>query len=94
MEQQVDLFGNVVEEKKSLKEIYGEKPFTVLNSSDGRWQARKNRWKNLGIQSEVGRDVKTFNTNMNGNPSTNTSVFDPVLTELIYRWFAPPMAVF
>ena len=102
MEQQIDLFGNeVVKEPQSLKERFGENPFTILDTKTGDWQNRKRRWINLGIQSEVGRTATAFNTKewvdkvrsegkMTGNllPS-NTSIFDPVLCELMYKWFCP-----
>lgn len=102
MEQQIDLFGQpIAKETQSLKERFGENPFTILDTKTGDWQNRKRRWINLGIQSEVGRTATAFNTKewvdkvrsegkMTGNllPS-NTSIFDPVLCELMYKWFCP-----
>ena len=100
-QQGLDLFGNPIETKGDLKKEFGANPFTILDTKDGLWQARKRKWINLGIQSEVGREVTAYNTKewvdnlrsqgkMNGNllPS-NTSIFDPVLCELMYRWFCP-----
>lgn len=97
----LDLFGNPIETKGNLKKEFGANPFTILDTKDGLWQARKKRWINMGIKSEVGRDATAYNTKewvdnlrsqwkMNGNllPS-NTSIFDPVLCELMYRWFCP-----
>lgn len=99
--QGLDLFGNTIETKGDLKKEFGANPFTILDTKDGLWQARKRKWVNLGIQSEVGREATAYNTKewvdnlrsqgkMNGNllPS-NTSIFDPVLCELMYRWFCP-----
>ncbi|MCD8359171.1 MAG: chromosome partitioning protein ParB, partial [Oscillospiraceae bacterium] len=68
-------------------------PFSVLDSRQGYWQDRKRAWKALGLRSEVGRDdallgqglkelAEKTGTNLNG-----TSIFDPVLCEIIYRWF-------
>ena len=98
---ELDLFGCVVDEQMSLRQKFGENPFTILDTKSGNWQNRKRRWINLGIQSEVGRNAKAYNTKewvdkvrsqgkMKGNvlPS-NTSIFDPVLCELMYRWFCP-----
>lgn len=98
---ELDLFGNVVEKTETLKERFGENPFTILDTKTGSWQNRKRRWIKLGIQSEVGRNANAYNTKewvdkvraegkMSGNvlPS-NTSIFDPVLCELMYRWFCP-----
>nr|DAQ19275.1 MAG TPA: Putative modification methylase [Caudoviricetes sp.] len=100
-QQGLDLFGKPIETKGDLKKEFGANPFTILDTKDGLWQARKRKWINLGIQSEVGRDATAYNTKewaanlrsqgkMNGKllPS-NTSIFDPVLCELMYRWFCP-----
>lgn len=100
-QQSLDLFGNPIKTKGDLKKEFGANPFTILDTKDGLWQARKRKWINLGIQSEVGREATAYNTKewvdnlrsqgkMNGNllPS-NTSIFDPVLCELMYRWFCP-----
>lgn len=77
-------------------------PFSVLNARDGVWQARKNTWKGLGIESEIGRDGAVYNTTdwvkekgivgncQTGGIATGTSIFDPVLTELMYEWFCMP----
>lgn len=100
-QQGLDLFGNPIETKGDLKKEFGANPFTILDTKDGLWQARKRKWVNLGIQSEVGREATAYNTkewvdnlrsqgkmNVNLLPS-NTSIFDPVLCELMYRWFCP-----
>lgn len=95
MSQQLDLFGEPVFEKGNLKEKYGANPFTIINANDGMWRARKRKWHNLGIKSELGRDVKLFHTQggslgeISGVQSSNTSIFDPVLCETMYRWYAP-----
>lgn len=101
--QNLNLFGEpeVSTKTPSLVERYGENPFTVLNTQTGRWQTRKKWWIKQGIKSEVGRTATTYNTKewvdkvrsegkMTGNvlPS-NTSIFDPVLCELMYKWFCP-----
>ena len=99
---QINLFGESESPKaKNLIERFGENPFSILDTKSGRWQNRKRYWINLGIQSEVGRTATAFNTKewvdkvrsegkMTGNvlPS-NTSIFDPVLCELMYNWFCP-----
>ena len=94
MAENLDLFGNEIIEKGSLKEKYGTNPFTILDAKDPYWLARKRKWINLGIKSEVGRTAKTFHTGnyqtkFGQQPTTETSVFDPVLCELMYRWFCP-----
>ena len=73
-------------------------PFSVLDGRSGDWQERKRKWLSMGIKSEVGRDKNlTFNRAKSDDPvskmltdySGGTSIFDPVLCELVYRWFCP-----
>ena len=67
-------------------------PFTTLNAREGWWQERKQGWLSLGIKSEEGRDAPA-----GGSPDmmarqrgeSGTSIFDPVMAELAYRWFSP-----
>lgn len=93
--EEIDLFGNVIEKKESLADKYIEPPFSVLDARQGRWQARKNRWKGIGIKSELGRSASVIHMSENayGNDeSTSTdyvSIFDPVLCEVVYKWFCP-----
>lgn len=92
----LDLFGNPIERNLLLRDKYGEPPFSVINTQTGSWHARKKLWKALGIKSEVGRNENllgysnTFITeDMKAKGHNGTSVFDPVLCELLYRWFCP-----
>ena len=97
-----DLFGEVV--KPDIKGILKNKflipLFSVLSARDGDWQTRKRQWLQLGIQSEVGRELS--NTSLaidhddpkyaycsNRGSAEGGSVFDPTLTELMYSWFCP-----
>ena len=98
---QLDLWGNPVEEKELLRETFIEPPFSILDAKSGRWLARKNKWKNLGIKSEVGRVATTYNMKdwadkkhetgdlKGSNLPSDTSIFDPVLCEILYKWFVP-----
>ena len=54
---QVDLFGNEVTKKFELRDKYIEPPFSVFDTKQGTWQRRRNKWKALGIESELGRKV-------------------------------------
>lgn len=78
-------------------------PTSVLSRRDPKWQQLKKKWLRLGIRSELGRDTSngfTFKdyeyTKHLANSSsfkglgtdTTTSIFDPVLCEIIYKWFA------
>lgn len=77
-------------------------PFSVLNAREGDWQERKRAWAAMGIKGEVGRGdeltytgaAKSFDHYRvkEGTRETTeeqgTSLFDPVLCELAYRWFS------
>ena len=85
------------EQNKKLSDRFIIPPFSVLDSKQGAWQQRKNYWLSLGIKSEIGRDkrltgnlqdlgsISGLNENING-----ISIFDPVLCELVYKWFNVP----
>lgn len=84
--------------KLSLSDRFMIPPFSVLSAREGWWQERKRAWIALGIKSEVGRDdVMSSKVGMQKTdchegeiPSwATTSIFDPVLCEIAYRWFSP-----
>ncbi len=79
-------------------------PFSVLNARDGEWQKRKRAWLRMGIEGEVGRlgcnqallpgarnDYQRLilDSNTGAGVRGGVSIFDPVLCELVYRWFCP-----
>ena len=97
---QVDLFGNEIIEDVLLRDRFIEPPFSVLDTKSGSWQLRKNKWKEKGIEGEIGRNMTGQKTSQrtgdvdylrNGkvDKSQYISIFDPALTELMYRWFCP-----
>lgn len=82
----------------NLAEKFVVPPFSILFGDGGWWQNRKRQWKDIGIRSEEGRDVRAYGNNGDTSDlgkhidsiSGGQSIFDPVLTELSYRWFCPP----
>jgi DNA modification methylase len=91
---QKDLFGNVIEKDELLKEKFGIIPFSILDTKTSEWKKRKKLWLQKGIKSEIGRhdDLMKFKRVYSKGKkrlfeNRSTSVFDPVLTELMYRWF-------
>ena len=87
-----DLFGKVIKPKASgpVAERFTLPPFTILDARSGDWQERKRAWASLGINSEVGRTenlLRMSDTCSLGEK--DTSIFDPVVCELAYRWFCP-----
>lgn len=100
-----DFFGKAIRppSKGTMSDHFILPPFSVLNAREGVWQSRKRRWLNLGIEGEIGRDAteavgnlfesfnkydKDLGKNSNRKEFT-TSIFDPVLCELMYKWFCP-----
>jgi len=84
--------------KGKISDRFTISPFSILNAREGVWQSRKQRWVGLGIEGEIGRDAKAYSCN-DGQKSkydylpdikTGTSIFDPVICELFYKWFCPP----
>jgi hypothetical protein len=73
----------------SLRDEFGEPPFSVLDRRTDQWKKRRETWLSRGIRSELGRSANLldFSATVGGN---RTSVFDPVVCELAYRWFCPP----
>jgi len=101
MEEEFDLFGNKIVKDVLLRDRFLEPPFSVLDTRGGEWQERKQAWQGVGIQSELGRDAGCMPEWSKGEldekgldkygrkPMTHISIFDPALTELMYRWFCP-----
>lgn len=100
----MDLFGNETKKQLSLADKYLLAPTSILNKRDPNWQKLKRKWLNIGIKSELGRinkessvyeyerASKFLKENSNTKkmlPKDNTSVFDPVVCEIIYKWFCP-----
>lgn len=92
----IDLFGNEISNKPLIRDLFIEPPFSVLDSKSGSWVKRKAMWKKLNIKSEVSRkgvlNLKNWseaydNANTGKNYGLGTSIFDPVLCEVLYHWF-------
>lgn len=98
---EVDLFGNEIIKDVLLRDKFMEPPFSVLDTKGGSWQRRKRQWKQLGIESHLGREAECNVKTMSGlsseeyekkygrKPMEGVSIFDPALCELIYNWYCP-----
>ncbi|WP_299373127.1 hypothetical protein [uncultured Kiloniella sp.] len=80
-------------------------PFSVMDARAGWWQSRKKEWIEIGLRSEEGRKptipslesiykIKAGQAKQSVHGDTmpswaTTSIFDPVLCEILYRWFCP-----
>lgn len=82
------------EASKKLTDEFLIPPMSVFDTRQGYWQDRKRAWKSLGISSDVGRDeallgqgLKQLAEKQGSKTLTGTSIFDPVLCEVMYKWF-------
>lgn len=71
----------------TLAERFIVPPFSVLDARADYWRKRKRVWTAMGIQGELGRGENLQDYNLSDQ---GTSVFDPVLCEILYRWFSAP----
>jgi len=97
-----DLLGEPIKGGKlnALASRFIMPPFTDLSARSGEWQSRKRAWLSMGINSEIGREDGLIGGGnrmgydmlaaIDGSDRTSngTSVFDPVLCELVYKWFS------
>lgn len=69
-------------------------PVSVFDTRQGYWQKRKKEWKDIGLHSDVGRDDHLLRggfkelAQKSGMNLTGTSIFDPVLCEIVYNWYS------
>lgn len=81
------------EAHKKLADTFIVPPFSVIDTRQESWQERKRTWLELGIKSEVGRgdDLTLKSTGFLADEIAKrgggTSVFDPALCEVLYKWF-------
>lgn len=77
-----------------LREQFLIPPFSVLDTKQGYWQKRKALWKSI-IKSDAGRSESLLSNGLlelnksNGKSLTGTSIFDPILCEILINWFCP-----
>lgn len=78
----------------ALKEKFIMPPFSVLDARQGDWQKRKKAWLKI-IDSGKGRSNNLLSGGLNELAKatkmniTGTSIFDPVLCEILINWFSP-----
>ena len=86
-------------ERRLLTDRFVAPPFSVLDTKQGYWQKRKREWLNIlgdlsatrdGQYGQVGNSSHADRINIYDNINGGTSNFDPVLAEIIYRWFCVP----
>jgi DNA modification methylase len=64
-------------------------PISILDVKQGYWKQRRKQWLELGIQSEIGRGENLLSlSSLMKTKHNGTSIFDPVLCEIMYKWFS------
>lgn len=78
-------------EAGSLAKRFVVPPFSVLDTRGAEWQARKREWKQITGDLSETRDGEYGRLGGGVIPTINggTSNFDPVLAEVMVRWFCP-----
>lgn len=82
-------------EHSTLTDKFIVPPFSILDTRQGYWQDRKRAWKDLGLKSDLGRndnliggsDLPQYADDGLKGFAPQTSIFDPVLAEIMYKWF-------
>lgn len=81
--------GGVIMADRKLSDIFIAPPISVLDVKQQYWKVRRNQWLNLKIESELGREKNLLKlSTLLKKKQKATSIFDPVLCEVIYRWFS------
>lgn len=74
--------------ERTLKDIFIVPPISVLDVKQKYWKDRRNVWLSSGIRSELGRDKNLLSLSpLLQKKQKSTSIFDPVLCEIMYNWF-------
>lgn len=75
----------------SLNDRFVVPPFSILDTRKGYWQTRKKMWRELiGDMGESRENtLADGETNCMASINKGVSLFDPVLSEICCRWFAP-----
>lgn len=90
-----DFSVNLGEEHKKLSDDYIIPPFDVFDARKGDWLDRKRLWNDkIGDTGQARDDAKAMTTehiaeNYGMKSQKGTSILDPVLSEVILKWFTP-----
>jgi len=89
-------FNEAHKNAEDLYERYIYPPFSVLDARNGKWQSSKATWHTI-LKSGEGREEGLLGNGLNAlaknstknTTLTGTSIFDPVLAEILVAWFSP-----
>lgn len=95
-----NLFGDQFKygEKGNLYKNFGVPPFSFFNTKTGSWQKRKREWNKLiGDNAQARKNARAYHQTIKGADNKEikfsgdgVSLLDPVLAELVVKWFALP----
>jgi len=88
---------------RSLASRFAVPPFSIFDARQGYWQDRKRTWMQLGVhdaedggdglESRIHAGMEEINQRCQGGAllkTTHISGYEPVLGEILCRWFCPP----
>ncbi len=94
---QIDMFGYpIVDKARNMRDFFIVPPFSVLDTTDSDWIARKRRWNNLINDKGESRENTLFDgketdseVNMKAKSmNSGVSILDACLAEILIKWFA------
>jgi hypothetical protein len=78
------------EAKAKLTETFVVPPFSILDTRQGYWQDRKRAWSYLiNDKGESRENTLGAENSLVASYNNGVSIFDPMLAEIICRWFLP-----
>lgn len=83
---EINLYEDTMEQD-SLQRDFIAPPFSVLDGRQGYWRERKKAWRELIKEKGQARDVAIIDSNI--NRGEEASILDPVLAEIILKWYTP-----
>jgi ParB-like chromosome segregation protein Spo0J len=89
--------GKDLEVPEFLVDRFGVPPFSILDTRQGYWQERKRKWKAVIKDDGESREGTLFKETNGESTEFNqkiaevgtVSILDPVLAEIMLRWFCP-----
>lgn len=93
----VDVPDLIKEKKTKIKEAHDKlsdkfivPPFSILDSRQGYWQDRKKHWRELINDNAESREGLMDASCIMSDTNNGSSLLDPVLSELVNKWFGVP----
>lgn len=82
------------DEKGSLLDRYIVPPFSVLDTRQGYWNDRKRLWREkIQDNAEARSEAKVYGDGYGFKGFNPVSLLDPVLSEIIVKWYAPKQEI-